>query len=104
MFNVFNIFTGFIHVTSIVLRSYISGQGLHGTISFIHLEEKDSIKILTNLSTTLQYPDQVWSWFVTEYPVDYVEIENRCNENHLGKEEQIYIIIVIAIKLFGSNR
>lgn len=80
-----SIFAGCIQVFTIEFKSYISGHGLHGTISFVYSDTKKSIKIITNLNTTLQYPEQVWSWFVTEYPVDYTEMENRCNEDYLGK-------------------
>lgn len=43
--------------------------------------------IKTNLNTTLQYPNQVWSWFVTEFPADYTKLpEERCDEARLGKK------------------
>ncbi|KAJ8968153.1 hypothetical protein NQ314_002407, partial [Rhamnusium bicolor] len=70
--------------TSLELRSYISEQGLHGTITFTKIQEE--IKITTNLQTTLEYPNQVWSWYVTEFPVDYSELENRCDNSKLGKK------------------
>lgn len=66
------------------LKSYISDHGLHGTITF--RKNGTEIKIITNLSTTIEYPNQVWSWAVVEFPVDYTEIENRCWGNKLGKE------------------
>nr|XP_023029851.1 uncharacterized protein LOC111517802 [Leptinotarsa decemlineata] len=71
-------------VTSLQLVSYISGQGLHGTINFTKIQ--DEIKISTDLTTTLEYPNQAWSLYVTEFPVDYTEIENRCESSKLGKE------------------
>lgn len=76
-------FLGIISVTCIELRSYLSEDGLHGTITFAQI--KNEIKITTDLKTTLQYPNQVWSWYVTEFPVDYTELENRCDSSKLGK-------------------
>ncbi|CAG9822020.1 unnamed protein product, partial [Phaedon cochleariae] len=69
---------------SLDLRSFISGHGLHGTITFT--ETKYSIRITTDLKTTLEYPNQVWSWYVSEFPVDYSELEDRCDADKLGKE------------------
>ncbi|CAG9854590.1 unnamed protein product [Phyllotreta striolata] len=67
--------------TSLTLRSYISSKGLHGTITFTKL--KDEVIITTDLQATLEYPSQIWSWFVTEFPVDYSTVEDRCQ--NLGK-------------------
>ncbi|XP_056632651.1 uncharacterized protein LOC130442509 [Diorhabda sublineata] len=66
----------------ITLRSYISAKGLHGTITFTKYQ--DEIRINTNLEATLEYPTQIWSWYVTEFPVDYSLIEGRCQ--NLGKK------------------
>lgn len=76
-------FSGLSVSTSVELRSYLSEEGLHGTITFTKLQ--DSIKITTDLTTTLQYPNQVWSWYVMEFPVDYTELENRCDSSKLGR-------------------
>jgi hypothetical protein len=38
---------------------------------------------VTDLNATLEYPNQVWSWAVVEFPVDYSELEGRCAR--LGK-------------------
>ncbi|KAJ3625819.1 hypothetical protein MTP99_016359 [Tenebrio molitor] len=66
---------------SLELKSYISDQGLHGTISFKKIGSE--IRIVTDLNATLEYPNQVWSWAVVEFPVDYSELEGRCAR--LGK-------------------
>lgn len=66
------------------LRSYISDQGLHGTITFTKLEEE--IQITTDLQPTLEFPFQIWSWYITEFPVDYSDVENRCDAAKLGKK------------------
>lgn len=69
--------------TSLELRSYISQGGLHGTITFTKL--KNSVKITTALGATLEFPNQIWSWAVREFPVDYTQLENRCSDAKLGK-------------------
>ncbi|KAL3268164.1 hypothetical protein HHI36_007291 [Cryptolaemus montrouzieri] len=66
------------------LRSYISDEGLHGIITFTK-NNQNELKIETNLETTLQYPSQIWSWSVNEFPVDYTKTENRCEQETLGK-------------------
>lgn len=71
-------------IRSLELRSYISSHGLHGTISFT--KQSDGIKISTSLNTTLEYPKQVWSWWVTEFPIDFTELENRCDKYKVGKK------------------
>lgn len=65
-------------------KSYISDQGLHGTITF--LKVKDEIQITTNLRPTLEFPEQTWSWHITEFPVDYSDVENRCDSSKLGNK------------------
>ncbi|XP_019756682.2 uncharacterized protein LOC109535239 [Dendroctonus ponderosae] len=69
--------------TSIVLRSYVSEHGLHGTITFT--KNGDEIIITTNLEATLEFPNSAWSWYITEFPVDYTRIENRCDREKIGK-------------------
>ncbi|XP_017780045.1 PREDICTED: uncharacterized protein LOC108565217 [Nicrophorus vespilloides] len=77
---------GFSFASPIELKAYISEQGLHGTISFVQQKLNDKIVIKTDLSATLQYPSQVWSWFITEFPVDYSISDNgRCGPSKLGK-------------------
>lgn len=66
-----------------VLRSYISEHGLHGTITFTKVS--DGIKITTDLSVTLQYPNQAWSWTINQFPIDYTNLENRCDDSKTGK-------------------
>ncbi|RZC33023.1 uncharacterized protein BDFB_010701, partial [Asbolus verrucosus] len=84
-------------VTSLELKSYISDYGLHGTISFKKIDS--GIKIITDLNTTLEYPNQVWSWSVVEFPVDYSDLENRCDGAKLGKSlvnlDEIYGYLIL---------
>lgn len=66
-------------------RSYLSENGLHGTISFKYNIKENSVKITPVLKTTLEFPNQVWSWKIVEFPVDLTELENRCDSRKLGK-------------------
>ncbi|KAF5278486.1 hypothetical protein FQA39_LY05975 [Lamprigera yunnana] len=70
-------------VMSIQLKSYISQEGLHGTVTFTKVN--DAIIINTNLNATLQFPKQLWSWYITEFPTDYSQLENRCHSSKLGR-------------------
>lgn len=76
-------FSGVSQTTSLELKSYVSQEGLHGTITFTKV--KNAIKITTNLNGTLEHLYQTWSWAVTEFPVDYSILENRCDPSKLGK-------------------
>ena len=78
------------------LASYISSGGLHGEIRFESTSNNNTIRIRLALKTTLQYPDQQWSWYLTEFPVDYTMIQNRCDERYLGKR------CVVIFKFFFS--
>jgi hypothetical protein len=69
---------------SLRLAAYISSSGLHGEIRFESTNNND-VRIRLALKPTLQYPDQQWLWFITEFPVDYTIIENRCDDIYLGK-------------------
>ncbi|XP_034178940.2 uncharacterized protein Rsod isoform X1 [Osmia lignaria lignaria] len=70
--------------SSLRLTAYISSGGLHGEIRFEKVTET-SVRIRFSLQTTLQYPDQQWFWSVTQFPVDYTLINDRCDRQHLGE-------------------
>lgn len=65
--------------------AYISQHGLHGELRLLQ-QNDNSIKIESKLETTLQYPDQLWSWSIYEMPTDYRAIEpgSRCNPSDFG--------------------
>ncbi|XP_058804660.1 uncharacterized protein LOC131671891 [Phymastichus coffea] len=65
------------------LAAYISSGGLHGEIRF-ESTGNNSVRVRLALKPTLQFPDQQWSWSLTEFPVDYTIINNRCDEKYLG--------------------
>lgn len=71
------------------LVSYFSQRGLHGEVHFIKSTSKPNlVKIKTFLETTIQYPEQSWSWAVHQNPVDYsiIDPEERCNSDHVGPQ------------------
>ncbi|XP_064552755.1 uncharacterized protein Rsod [Drosophila montana] len=82
------------------LIAYISQHGLHGEITFRQADPQ-VVEIQANLEATLQYPDQVWSWAVRRFPVDYTNIEpdERCQLERLGgqimsfDEELDYLVL-----------
>uniref|UniRef100_A0A182IXP5 Superoxide dismutase copper/zinc binding domain-containing protein n=1 Tax=Anopheles atroparvus TaxID=41427 RepID=A0A182IXP5_ANOAO len=69
------------------LVAYISQRGLHGEISFSQHNDRQ-VQIASELETTLQYPDQAWSWGVYQLPVDYTIVDpvERCQVARLGEQ------------------
>lgn len=69
------------------LVAYISQHGLHGEIRF-STGSTSLVEIESSLETTLQYPDQVWSWAVHQLPVDYSNADGaeRCDLTKLGSQ------------------
>lgn len=69
------------------LIAYLSQHGLHGEITFRQVNTT-TVEIRAKLETTLQYPDQVWSWSVRKFPIDYNDIdpESRCSLEKLGAQ------------------
>lgn len=67
--------------------AYISQYGLHGEISFSQYSDRQ-VQITSDLETTLQYPDQAWSWGVYQLPVDYTVVDpgERCDLRGLGEQ------------------
>lgn len=68
------------------LVAYISQHGLHGEFHFTQ-QNDNSFEIHSKLETTLQYPDQIYSWGIHELPVDYREVKpnRRCHPVSVGK-------------------
>lgn len=75
----------FFSVHAVNLVAYVSQFGLHGEFHFIEVSEK-KVQIKTALETTLQYPEQVWTWAVHQFPVDYTNPNprDRCEIVRLG--------------------
>ncbi|KAK2588649.1 hypothetical protein KPH14_006415 [Odynerus spinipes] len=84
------------------LAAYISAGGLHGEVRFEQKTE-NSIKVRFSLQTTLQYPDQQWFWSVTQFPVDYSIIEDRCNRRYLGESIIDLTELVGPLELPGNE-
>ncbi|GAB0087396.1 uncharacterized protein DMENIID0001_016930 [Sergentomyia squamirostris] len=76
------------HVYGVNLVAYISQFGLHGEIHFSLSSDYKRIQIETKLETTLQYPDQIWSWSIHLLPVDYSDPNprRRCEAKKLGTQ------------------
>ncbi|XP_055533520.1 uncharacterized protein LOC129723361 [Wyeomyia smithii] len=74
-------------VDAVSLVAYISQYGLHGEISFSQYSDRQ-VQIASDLETTLQYPDQAWSWGVYQLPVDYTVVDpvERCDLKSLGEQ------------------
>ncbi|XP_034936914.1 uncharacterized protein Rsod [Chelonus insularis] len=84
------------------LAAYISYGGLHGEIRF-EQGPGNSIILRTSLHTTLQFPDQQWLWSVTQFPVDYRKIEDRCVNQHLGKQLIDFTDLLGPLSLPGNE-
>ncbi|KAL9892126.1 superoxide dismutase family protein Rsod isoform 1-T1 [Glossina fuscipes fuscipes] len=67
--------------------AYMSQHGLHGEITFRQINNTH-VEIKSDLETTLQYPDQIWSWMVRKFPVDYnnANTNERCELSKLGEQ------------------
>lgn len=76
-----------VSVDCVRLVAYISQHGLHGEIHFAP-GAGGTIEIESSLETTLQYPEQVWSWGVHRLPVDYGTVDGvaRCDASQLGPQ------------------
>lgn len=73
-------------VNCVKLAAYLSQNGLHGEIHFSQ-NANGLVQIDSSLETTLQHPDQIWSWNIHQLPVDYSEANGnrRCSAPNLGK-------------------
>lgn len=69
------------------LVAYVSQHGLHGEFHFVQ-QNDNSIEIESKVETTLQYPDQIWSWSIHEMPTDYREVDpgRRCHPANFGNK------------------
>lgn len=74
-------------MNGVKLVAYLSQNGLHGEIHFSQ-NANGLVQIESSLETTLQHPDQIWSWNVHQLPVDYTEANGirRCSPQNMGKQ------------------
>lgn len=81
----FFLLLSFVVVNGVELAAYLSQNGLHGEIHFSQSAD-GAVRIESSLETTLQHPDQIWSWNVHQMPVDYAETNSnrRCSAQNLG--------------------
>lgn len=75
--------------TGIELVSFFSQSGLHGEVHFMKSTNNPKlVKVKAFLETTIQYPEQSWTWGVHQNPVDYSIIDpvERCDLDHVGPQ------------------
>lgn len=65
--------------------TFFSQSGLHGEIHFKNNDD-NLVNIKAFLETTIQYPEQSWTWGVHQNPIDYSIIDpvKRCDLEHIG--------------------
>ncbi|XP_075237952.1 superoxide dismutase family protein Rsod [Lycorma delicatula] len=75
----------FVH--SLHLSARFSENGLEGEIIFIQDRGNETVYIHTDLVTYASADDTQlsWGWTVQQFPVDYTQIKDRCDDKNLGK-------------------
>lgn len=68
---------------TVELVAEFSQSGIQGNIIFMQLHTNE-ILIKTNLEWTVAEDPPQFSWKICEFPVDYTQIEDRCNKKKLG--------------------
>lgn len=63
------------------------------------------VKIKTFLETTLQFPEQQWSWSYHQNPVDYsiIDPDERCNLDHVGPQIMSFDDVLGYLYLPGND-
>lgn len=92
-------------VSGIELVSYFSQSGLHGEVHFMKSPNNPKlVKVKAILETTIQYPEQSWTWGVHQNPVDYsiTDPVERCDLDHVG-EQIISFDDVLGFLFLPSN-
>lgn len=88
------------------LVSYFSQRGLSGEIHFMKSTNNlKLVKIKTFLETTLQFPEQQWSWSYHQNPVDYsiIDPDERCNLDHVGPQIMSFDDVLGYLYLPGND-
>ena len=83
------LFTTKFSVSCIDLVSYFSQSGLHGEVHFSKSKNDEKlINVRAFLETTIQYPEQSWTWGVHQNPIDYTIIDpvERCSLDNVGPQ------------------
>lgn len=78
-----------VSVSGIELVTLFSQSGLHGEIHFAKSKNNEKlVDVKAFLETTIQYPEQSWTWGVHQNPVDYSIIDpvQRCDLDHVGPQ------------------
>lgn len=90
----------------IELVSYFSQSGLHGEIHFMKSEnDAKLVTIKAFLETTIQYPEQSWTWGVHQNPIDYsiVDPVKRCDSDHVGAQTSNFDDVLGFLLLPGNE-
>lgn len=77
-----------VRVNCIDLVAIFSQSGLHGEVHFSDTQNYTKTRIKSFFETTIQYPEQSWTWGVFENPIDYsiVDPVDRCSPERVGKQ------------------
>lgn len=61
---------------------------MHGEVHFSNSQNDSKVKIKTFFETTIQYPEQSWTWGIHENPVDYSIVDpiERCSVSRVGNQ------------------
>lgn len=93
-------------VSGIELVSFFSQSGLHGEVLFTNSPNNPKlVKVKAFLETTIQYPEQSWTWGVHQNPVDYSIIDpvKRCNLDHVGPQIMSFDDVLGFLVLPGNE-
>lgn len=85
---IFNFTQTKVEVSGLELIAIFSQSGLHGEVHFSDAHNYTKVKIKSFFETTIQYPEQSWTWGVFENPIDYsvVDPEERCSKERVGSQ------------------
>ena len=68
------------------LAVQLSESGIQGNISFIQDVTNTKVLVKTDLKWTLDQDAPSVLWSISQFPVDYTTVENRCDDKKLGKK------------------
>lgn len=92
--------------TGIELVSFFSQSGLHGEVHFAQsASDPKLVTVKAFLETTIQYPEQSWTWGVHQNPVDYSIIDAvvRCDLDHVGPQILSFDDVLGYLQLPGNE-
>lgn len=69
------------------LTVHFSDSGIHGKVSLYQDPNPGArpVHLTVDLTNSNQFEgNQTWTWFITEFPVDYSMLQDRCSPDHIG--------------------